>query len=276
MSEINLSEKGLSGVRFGHWPARRSYLLASTYEYTKCTSLLFLNRLNATLFPLGSLSLIPVCLLMFSYELHRQLHLSSGVSVMYVQSILVACIFFSFAYFLCWTNPNYCWWKWFFFSFRWLKFYKNFCPVVTKSTSTETILKSLKNILDCFIGFLCKCKDRLGWLISMPLTNITLLAVYQNYCDSCQPFIFFYENATYFTSSKLKLLTIHMKYDISCSQGCGSRCSTDRHNAGASSMSFLACAFCSAPPESPTTTWYGSWCCPWCRFGTTCKLPVQS
>lgn len=99
--------------------------------------------------------------------------------------------FFSFAYFLCWTNPNYCWWKWFFFSFRWLKFYKNFCPVVTKSTSTETILKSLKNILDCFIGFLCKCKDRLGWLISMPLTNITLLAVYQNYCDSCQPFIFF-------------------------------------------------------------------------------------
>lgn len=184
--------------------------------------------------------------------------------------------FFSFAYFLCWTNPNYCWWKWFFFSFRWLKFYKNFYPVVTKSTSTETILKSLKNILDCFIGFLCKCKDRLGWLISMPLTNITLLAVYQNYCDSCQPFIFFYENATYFTSSKLKLLTIHMKYDISCSQGCGSRCSTDRHNAGASSMSFLACAFCSAPPESPTTTWYGSWCCPWCRFGTTCKLPVQS
>lgn len=31
---------------------------------------------------------------MFSYELHRQLHLSSGVSVMYVPSILVACIFF--------------------------------------------------------------------------------------------------------------------------------------------------------------------------------------
>uniref|UniRef100_A0A0E0QQ51 NAD-dependent epimerase/dehydratase domain-containing protein n=1 Tax=Oryza rufipogon TaxID=4529 RepID=A0A0E0QQ51_ORYRU len=58
VSEINLSEKGLSGVRFGHWPARRSYLLASTYEYTK------------------------FCLLMFSYELHRQLHLSSGVSVM--------------------------------------------------------------------------------------------------------------------------------------------------------------------------------------------------
>lgn len=99
MSEINLSEKGLSGVRFGHWPARRSYLLASTYEYTKCTSLLFLNRLNATLFPLGSLSLIPVCLLMFSYELHRQLHLSSGVSVMYVPSILVACIFFFFRIF---------------------------------------------------------------------------------------------------------------------------------------------------------------------------------
>jgi NAD(P)-dependent dehydrogenase (short-subunit alcohol dehydrogenase family) len=75
VSEINLSEKGLSGVRFGHWPARRSYLLASTYEYTK------------------------FCLLMFSYELHRQLHLSSGVSVMYVPSILVACIFFFFCIF---------------------------------------------------------------------------------------------------------------------------------------------------------------------------------
>uniref|UniRef100_A0A0E0M053 Uncharacterized protein n=1 Tax=Oryza punctata TaxID=4537 RepID=A0A0E0M053_ORYPU len=58
VSEINLSEKGLSGVRFGHWSARRSYPLASTYEYTK------------------------FCLLMFSYELHRQLHLSSDVSVM--------------------------------------------------------------------------------------------------------------------------------------------------------------------------------------------------
>ncbi|KAL5205209.1 hypothetical protein ABZP36_033418 [Zizania latifolia] len=58
VSEINLSKKGLRGVRFDHWSARGSYPLASTYEYTK------------------------FCLLMFSYELHRQLHISSGISVM--------------------------------------------------------------------------------------------------------------------------------------------------------------------------------------------------
>ncbi|KAL6655719.1 hypothetical protein ACP70R_006545 [Stipagrostis hirtigluma subsp. patula] len=50
----DVSEDGLRGMKFG----QGSYPLASNYEYTK------------------------FCLLLFTYELHRQLHLSSAVSVM--------------------------------------------------------------------------------------------------------------------------------------------------------------------------------------------------
>ncbi|XP_047046395.1 retinol dehydrogenase 13-like [Lolium rigidum] len=58
VSEIDVSEEALRGVKFGQRSVGGSYPLASTYEYTK------------------------FCLLMFSYELHRQLHLFSGISVM--------------------------------------------------------------------------------------------------------------------------------------------------------------------------------------------------
>ncbi|XP_037434191.1 retinol dehydrogenase 13-like [Triticum urartu] len=58
VSEIDVSEEALQGVKFGQHSVGGSYPLASTYEYTK------------------------FCLLMFSYELHRQLHISSGISVM--------------------------------------------------------------------------------------------------------------------------------------------------------------------------------------------------
>ncbi|CAM0951061.1 unnamed protein product [Alopecurus aequalis] len=58
VSEIDVSEEALRGLKFGQRSVGGSYPLASTYEYTK------------------------FCLLMFSYELHRQLHLSSGISVM--------------------------------------------------------------------------------------------------------------------------------------------------------------------------------------------------
>lgn len=58
VSEIDVSEEALRGVKFDQRSVGGSYPLASTYEYTK------------------------FCLLMFSYELHRQLHLSSGISVM--------------------------------------------------------------------------------------------------------------------------------------------------------------------------------------------------
>lgn len=58
VSEIDVSEEELRGVKFGQCLVRGTYPLASIYEYTKS------------------------CLLMFSYELHRQLHISSGLSVM--------------------------------------------------------------------------------------------------------------------------------------------------------------------------------------------------
>ncbi|KAE8801458.1 retinol dehydrogenase 13-like [Hordeum vulgare] len=58
VSEIDVSKEALRGVKFGQPSVRGSYPLASTYEYTK------------------------FCLLVFSYELHRQLHISSGISVM--------------------------------------------------------------------------------------------------------------------------------------------------------------------------------------------------
>ncbi|XP_037440950.1 retinol dehydrogenase 13-like isoform X3 [Triticum dicoccoides] len=58
VSEIDVSEEALQGVKFGQHSVGGSYPLASTYEYTK------------------------FCLLVFSYELHRQLHISSGISVM--------------------------------------------------------------------------------------------------------------------------------------------------------------------------------------------------
>ncbi|PNT64427.1 hypothetical protein BRADI_4g28420v3 [Brachypodium distachyon] len=58
VSEIDVSEEELRGVKFGQCLVRGTYPLASIYEYTK------------------------FCLLMFSYELHRQLHISSGLSVM--------------------------------------------------------------------------------------------------------------------------------------------------------------------------------------------------
>ncbi|KAL6599340.1 hypothetical protein ACP70R_045834 [Stipagrostis hirtigluma subsp. patula] len=54
VSGSDVSEDALRGMKFG----QGSYPLASNYEYTK------------------------FCLLLFTYELHRQLHLSSAVSVM--------------------------------------------------------------------------------------------------------------------------------------------------------------------------------------------------
>ncbi|XP_062194348.1 uncharacterized protein LOC133897582 isoform X2 [Phragmites australis] len=54
---IDVSEDALRGMKLGQCSVGKSYPLASTYEYTK------------------------LCLLLFSYELHRQLHTSS-VSVM--------------------------------------------------------------------------------------------------------------------------------------------------------------------------------------------------
>uniref|UniRef100_A0ACD5XX57 Uncharacterized protein n=1 Tax=Avena sativa TaxID=4498 RepID=A0ACD5XX57_AVESA len=58
VSEIDVSEETLRGVKFCQHSVGGSYPVASTYEYTK------------------------FCLLMFTYELHRQLHISSGISVM--------------------------------------------------------------------------------------------------------------------------------------------------------------------------------------------------
>ncbi|TKW32784.1 hypothetical protein SEVIR_2G189800v4 [Setaria viridis] len=57
VSGIDVSEDALRGMKFGQCSAGENYPLACTYEYTK------------------------LCLLMFSYELHRQVHMSSGVSV---------------------------------------------------------------------------------------------------------------------------------------------------------------------------------------------------
>ncbi|KAG2634617.1 dehydrogenase/reductase SDR family member on chromosome X-like [Panicum virgatum] len=57
VSGIDVSEDALRGMKFGPRSVGESYSLASTYEYTK------------------------LCILMFSYELHRQLHMSSTVSV---------------------------------------------------------------------------------------------------------------------------------------------------------------------------------------------------
>jgi len=57
VSGIDVSEDALRGMKFGPCSVGESYSLASTYEYTK------------------------LCILMFSYELHRQLHMSSTVSV---------------------------------------------------------------------------------------------------------------------------------------------------------------------------------------------------
>ncbi|KAJ1289368.1 hypothetical protein BS78_02G158700 [Paspalum vaginatum] len=57
VSGIDVSEDTLRGIKFGRCSVGESYPLASTYEYTK------------------------LCMLMFSYELHRQLHMSSGISV---------------------------------------------------------------------------------------------------------------------------------------------------------------------------------------------------
>ncbi|XP_062194350.1 uncharacterized protein LOC133897582 isoform X3 [Phragmites australis] len=57
VSGIDVSEDALRGMKLGQCSVGKSYPLASTYEYTK------------------------LCLLLFSYELHRQLHTSS-VSVM--------------------------------------------------------------------------------------------------------------------------------------------------------------------------------------------------
>ncbi|CAD6219617.1 unnamed protein product [Miscanthus lutarioriparius] len=57
VSGIDVCEDALRGMKFGRCSVGESYPLASTYEYTK------------------------LCMLMFSYELHRQLHMSSGVSV---------------------------------------------------------------------------------------------------------------------------------------------------------------------------------------------------
>ncbi|XP_039811961.1 retinol dehydrogenase 13-like isoform X2 [Panicum virgatum] len=57
VSGIDVSEDALRGMKFGPCSVGESYSLASTYEYTK------------------------LCILMFSYELHRQLHISSAVSV---------------------------------------------------------------------------------------------------------------------------------------------------------------------------------------------------
>ncbi|RLN35276.1 retinol dehydrogenase 13-like [Panicum miliaceum] len=57
VSGIDVSEDALRGMKFGLCSVGESYLLASTYEYTK------------------------LCILMFSYELHRQFHMSSAISV---------------------------------------------------------------------------------------------------------------------------------------------------------------------------------------------------
>ncbi|KAG0543391.1 hypothetical protein BDA96_02G186800 [Sorghum bicolor] len=57
VSGIDVCEDALRGMKFGRCSVGGSYPLASTYEYTK------------------------LCMLMFSYELHRHLHMSSGVSV---------------------------------------------------------------------------------------------------------------------------------------------------------------------------------------------------
>lgn len=57
VSGLDVCEDALRGMKFGRYSIGESYPLASTYEYTK------------------------LCMLMFSYELHRQLHMSSGVSV---------------------------------------------------------------------------------------------------------------------------------------------------------------------------------------------------
>ncbi|XP_062200091.1 short-chain dehydrogenase TIC 32, chloroplastic-like isoform X2 [Phragmites australis] len=58
VSGIDVSEGALRGMKLGQCSAGKSYHLASSYEYTK------------------------LCLLLFSYELHQQLHISSAVSVM--------------------------------------------------------------------------------------------------------------------------------------------------------------------------------------------------
>ncbi|CAL5088712.1 unnamed protein product [Urochloa decumbens] len=57
VSSIDVSEDALRGLKFSRHKVGETYPLASTYEYTK------------------------LCLAMFSYELHRQLHKSSAVSV---------------------------------------------------------------------------------------------------------------------------------------------------------------------------------------------------
>lgn len=57
VSGIDVSEDALRGMKFGRCSVGESYPLASAYEYTK------------------------FCILIFSYELHRQLHMSSVVSV---------------------------------------------------------------------------------------------------------------------------------------------------------------------------------------------------
>ncbi|CAN6195654.1 unnamed protein product [Urochloa humidicola] len=57
VSGVDVSEDALRGMKFSRFSVGETYPLASTYEYTK------------------------LCLAMFSYELHRQLHKSSAVSV---------------------------------------------------------------------------------------------------------------------------------------------------------------------------------------------------
>ncbi|GJM99011.1 hypothetical protein PR202_ga16069 [Eleusine coracana subsp. coracana] len=57
VSSIDVSENALRGMKLGQCSTAKSYPLASTYEYTK------------------------FCLLLFSYELHRQMHTYSAVSV---------------------------------------------------------------------------------------------------------------------------------------------------------------------------------------------------
>ncbi|CAN6204240.1 unnamed protein product [Urochloa humidicola] len=57
VSGIDVSEDALRGVKFSRYSVGETYPIASAYEYTK------------------------LCLAMFSYELHRQLHKSSAVSV---------------------------------------------------------------------------------------------------------------------------------------------------------------------------------------------------
>ncbi|CAL5074699.1 unnamed protein product [Urochloa decumbens] len=57
VSGIDVSEDALRGMKFGRCSGGENYPLACAYEYTK------------------------LCLLMFSYELHRHIHMSSAVSV---------------------------------------------------------------------------------------------------------------------------------------------------------------------------------------------------